>query len=155
MTVFYDIIDKIRDLLIADNDVNTVTYGRFDETALNKHTSYSLSHFVVNDVTYQKTLLISFSLYCMDIINQVSEDLAPTSTGEDFDRVDNLHDVLNTQLAVATRLMEQLRRGDVRDDKYHLEGNPTMIPFQERFEDDVAGWEVTFTIEIPADMTIC
>jgi hypothetical protein len=150
MTVFYDILNKVKELLEADNDVNTVTYGNFDETAMNKHTTYALSHFVVSDVTYNgSTSLVSISLYCMDIINQ-SKDAETTFAGND-----NLHDVLNTQLAVITRLLEQLRRGDVRDDKYHLNGNPSLVPFQERFEDDVAGWECTFVIEIPNDMTIC
>jgi len=150
MTTFYDVLDKIKNLLEADNDVNTVTYGRFDEIAMNKFTTYALSHFVVNDVTYQGSLTVSISLYAMDIINQVKD----TVTNE-FTNDSNLHDVLNTQLAVCTRLLEQLRRGDPYADKYQLVGDASLVPFQERFEDDVAGWECTFTIEMPKSMTIC
>lgn len=151
MTTFYDVLDKIKALLEADNDVNTVSYGRFDEIAMDKYTTYALSHFVVNDVTYQNgAALVSISLYAMDIVNQVKDSLTNEFTGDS-----NLHDVLNTQLAVCYRLLEQLRRGDAREEKYQLDSDATLVPFQERFEDDVAGWECTFTIVMPKLMTIC
>ena len=44
MTGFYDLIDKIKDALIAEPFVNTVTYGSLDDIDLNKQTIFPLSH---------------------------------------------------------------------------------------------------------------
>ena len=67
----------------------------------------------------------------------------------------NEQDVFNTQLAVANRLLELLLRGDLYVDKYQLDGDPSLEPFVDRFENKLAGWTVTFNVLIPNDMTIC
>lgn len=51
--------------------------------------------------------------------------------------------------------MDRLNRGDLRNDNYELMGNPTFEPFTERFENDLAGWALTFDILVRNDMTIC
>ena len=48
-----------------------------------------------------------------------------------------------------------LRRGDLYDELFQLDGQPSCQPFVDRFENDLAGWTVDFTIMIPNGMTIC
>jgi hypothetical protein len=131
-------------MLLEDEGINTVTNGLLDEIAMNKHTSYGLGHFMINSFTMNKTFNVSVTLYLMDIVYDNKE------TDED-----NLDDVLNTTLAIATRFLDRMRRGDVRLEQFALTGSPSLVPFKERFEDDVAGWEITFDIEVPKNMTIC
>ena len=76
-------------------------------------------------------------------------------TIEEFRGNNNEQDVFNTQLAVANRLLELLLRGDLYVNKYQLDGDPTLEPFVDRFENKLAGWTVTFNVLIPNDMTIC
>ena len=68
---------------------------------------------------------------------------------------DNEQDVLNTQLAVIARLMDRLKRGDLRDELYQLNGTPSMQPFTGQMEMLLAGWTVTFDVDIVTDSTIC
>lgn len=147
--MFYSITTKIRELLKADINVNTVMYGELDEVALNKHTTYPLAHFNISNVTRGKANTYDFQLLLMDVLDQSKE------TDKDFIRNNNLHDVLNTQELVGMRLLELLERGDLRTDGFVLSGSPTFTPFIERFMDDVAGWEVTFSVQMPNDMDIC
>ena len=43
-TGFYDVADKLKEILLGDENVNTVTYGDITKVATNKTTIYPLSH---------------------------------------------------------------------------------------------------------------
>jgi hypothetical protein len=154
MQGFYNLSNKIRETLQLDEFVNTVTYGDLMEVDLNKQTIFPLSHFMISGATMQSNVWnFSVSLLCMDLVNE-SKNYADGIPGE-FIGNNNEQDVFNTQLAVANRLLELLLRGDLYVDKYQLDGDPTLEPFVDRFENKLAGWTVTFNVLIPNDMTIC
>jgi hypothetical protein len=154
MQGFYNLSNKIRETLQLDEFVNTVTYGDLMEVDLNKQTIFPLSHFMISGATMQSNVWnFSVSLLCMDLVNE-SKNYADGIPGE-FRGNNNEQDVFNTQLAVANRLLELLLRGDLYVDKYQLDGDPTLEPFVDRFENKLAGWTVTFNVLIPNDMTIC
>ena len=69
----------------------------------------------------------------------------------------NLQDVYNTQLAVVNDLQSHLRRGDLYDsDDLHLGVDVSAEPFQDKFENKLAGWGITLNIELPNnDFSIC
>jgi hypothetical protein len=58
-------------------------------------------------------------------------------------------------LALQTRVINKLQRGDLYTDLYQVEGNVTCEPFVDRFENKLAGWAATFDVVIQNDMTIC
>jgi len=150
MTGFYDLTDKIKDTLQAEPFVNTVTYGSLDDIDLDKQTIFPLSHIIVNNVAVgTKTLRFNISVLSMDIVDESKKE------ADDFVGNDNEQDVLNTQLAIQSRLLALLQRGDLYTDKYQVEGEVTCEPFVDRFENKLAGWAATFDVLIPNDMTIC
>lgn len=154
MQGFYNLTKKIRETLQLDAFVNTVTYGDLMEVDLNKQTIFPLSHFMVSGATMQSNVWnFSISLLCMDLVNE-SKNFANGIPGE-FRGNNNEQDVFNTQLAVANRLLELLLRGDLYVEKYQLDGDASLEPFVDRFENKLAGWTVTFNVMIPNDMTIC
>lgn len=138
----YRIIKEIKDALLEEPFVNTVTEGDIFAVDLNKQTMFPLSHIIMNQVTHQGNVLnFNITILLMDIINQKDTD--------------NRVDIWNTQMLVGTRVMDRLNRGDLRDDFWELTGNPTFEPFTERFENDLAGWALTFDVLVRNDMTIC
>ena len=148
---FYNLTDRLKEELLKDAFVNTVTYGNIFEVDLNKQTIFPLSHFIVNNVLDRdNTLVFSISLLCMDIVDESKED-----TVDEFIGNDNEQDVLNTQLAVANRIGAMLKRGDLYREKYQLDGDISLEPFVDRFENKLAGWTATFNVIIPNDMSIC
>jgi len=151
MKGFYNLTDTLKDALEEDVFVNTVTYGDIFKVDLKKQTVFPLSHFIVNNGTYNGNIwTFNVSLICMDIVDYSKED-----DQDDFVGNDNEQDVLNTQLAVINRLLERLRRGDLRDNLYQLNGSPSVEAFTDRFDNLLAGWTVTFDVDIANDMTIC
>jgi len=154
MQGFYNLSNKIRETLQLDQFVNTVTYGDIFEVDLNKQTIFPLSHCMVNNATMQSNVWnFNISLLCMDIVDE-SKNFAE-GIPDEFRGNNNEQDVFNTQLAVANRLLELLLRGELYVDKYQLDGNPSLEPFVDRFDNKLAGWTVTFNVLIPNDMTIC
>lgn len=154
MQGFYNLTNKIRETLQLDAFVNTVTYGDIFEVDLNKQTIFPLSHIMVSSATMQSNVWnFSVSVLCMDIVDESKE--FPEGIPADFRGTSNEQDVLNTQMAVANRLLELLLRGDLYVEKYQLEGNPQLEFFVDRFENKLAGVTATFNVLVPNDMTIC
>lgn len=151
MTGFYNVLEQIKDALNAEPFVNTITYGNIDDVDLSKQSIFPLSHIIVNNTTVQeKTLTFSISILAMDIV-----DISKQESTDIFRGNDNEQDVLNTQLALLTRISALLKRGTLYSDKYQLDGDVTCEPFVDRFENKLAGWTGTFTIVVQNDMTIC
>ena len=148
---FYNLTEELKDALNEDVFVNTVSYGDIFKVDLKKQTIFPLSHFIVNNGTYVGNIwTFNVSLICMDVVDYSKEE-----DENDFVGNDNEQDVLNTQLAVINRLLERLRRGDLRDNLYQLNGSPSVEAFTDRFDNLLAGWTVTFDVDIVNDMTIC
>jgi|TARA_B100000519_G_C14084574_1_gene363239 hypothetical protein len=148
---FYLLTETIKTNLLADENVNTVTTGDITKIDLSKQTIYPLSHIIINNVSQEDQVLrFNISVFCMDIV-----DVSKEETTDIFRGNDNEHDVLNTQLAVANKLIETLRSGDLYTTKYQLDGVVSCEPFYDRFENEVAGWVATMDILIPNDINIC
>ena len=151
MTGFYNLTDKIKDTLVAEPFVNTVTYGSLDDVDLNKQTIFPLSHLIVNNCNVaNNTLTFNISVLSMDVVDESKAEVEDEFVGND-----NEQDVLNTQLAVLNRLIATLQRGDVYTDKYQVIGAVGCEPFVDRFENKLAGWVATFDVVVENDMTIC
>ena len=148
---FYQITTTIKDNLLNDENVNTVTTGDITKIDLSKQTIYPLSHILVNNVSQEDQVLrFNISVFCMDVVDVSKDETTDTFVGNN-----NEHDVLNTQLAVINKLIETLRSGTLYQSKYQLDGVVSCEPFYDRFENEVAGWVGTMDILIDNDINIC
>ncbi len=151
ITAFYTILDTIKDKLLDDINVNTVTTGDITDIDLSKQTIFPLSHIIINNVTPQEQVLsFNITIMSMDIVDINKENKTDLFTGNN-----NEHDVLNSQLAVLNRLIVLLRGGTLYRDRYQLDGDPSCEPFYERFENQLAGWACTMDILIENNVSNC
>ena len=86
----------------------------------------------------------------MDIV-----DISKKQTTDIFTGNDNEQDVFNTQIALITRVVNKLQRGDLYSNLYQVEGEVSCEPFVDRFENKLAGWVATLDVLVQNDMTIC
>lgn len=148
---FYLLTETIKDTLLNDINVNTVTTGDITEVDLNKQTIFPLSHMIVNNVTSSENVLtFNISILSMDIVDQSKETVTDIFLGNN-----NEQDVLNTQLSVLNKLVQKLRIGQLYTEKYQVLGDVTLEPFMDRFESQVAGWTATFDVIIQNDINVC
>jgi hypothetical protein len=142
----YDILDKIKSILDANDQINTVTYGDIFEVDLNKQSIYPLAHIMLGNATLTDHIIEhTVTVLCMDIVDVSKAD--QRDEAEPFYGIDNEQDVLNTQLYVMNDLIQNLKKGDPHLDAFHLVGDPTCEPFSDRFENTLAGWGVDLTIQ--------
>ena len=151
MKGFYQVTETIKNQLLSDVNVNNVTTGDITKIDLSKQTMFPLSHIIVNNVNNEDNVLrFSLSVLSMDIV-----DVSKEATVDIFIGNDNEQDILNTQLAVLNKLTQVLRGGTLHQDLYQLDGTPNLEPFYDRFENELAGWAMTFDVLVNNDINIC
>ena len=148
---YYLLTQTIKDALLGDINVNTVTEGDLFDVDLSKQSIFPLSHLIINSVTAQESVLrFNISILSMDIVDESKEPTTDIFIGNN-----NEQDVLNTQLAVLNKLIQTLRRGDLYNSNIELDGDASLEPFVDRFENKVAGWTATFDVFVNNDIEIC
>jgi len=148
---YYQLTSTIEDQLLLDVNNNTVSIGDISDVNLNKQDIFPLAHIIVNSVSVEEQVLrFSITVLACDIVDQTKDLTTNRFTGNT-----NEQDILNTQLAVLNRLIQRLRMGQLHQDKYQLEGNPSLEPFMDRFENQLAGWSASMDILIYNDIYIC
>ena len=148
---FYLLTEAIENALLNDVNVNTVTTGNIYDIDLKKQSIFPLCHIIINNVSANESVLVfNVSVLSMDIVDESKEETTDIFRGNN-----NEQDVLNTQLAVLNSLVQELRKGNLYNDKYQLDGNANCEPFYERFENKLAGWTATFDVFVNNDITIC
>ena len=148
---FYLLTETIKDQLLGDVNVNSVTTGDIYDIDLAKQSIFPLSHIIINSVsTQEQTLTFNISVLSMDIVDESKE-----ATTDIFRGNNNEQDILNTQLAVLNKLVMVLRKGTLYTNQYQLDGDATLEPFYERFDNRLAGWSATFDVFVKNDIDIC
>jgi hypothetical protein len=148
---FYQLTETIKEELLQDVNVNTVTTGDITDVNLSKQDIFPLGHIIINSVVVnEQTLDFNISILACDIVN---ESKLPTE--DIFVGNNDVQNILNTQLAVLNRLIQRLRMGQLHTDMYQLSGSPSLNPFYDRFENQLAGWTATMDIQIYNDIYIC
>ena len=148
---YYQLTSTIEEQLRGTEFTNTVSIGDISKVNLNKQDIFPLAHMIVNSVTTEEQVLrFDISILACDIVDK-SKDI----TTDRFTGNDNEQDILNTQLLVLNKLIQKLRMGSLHTDMYQLDGNPTLTPFSDRFENELAGWTADITILIYNDIYIC
>lgn len=151
MNGFYRVIDTIKDTLSADPNCNTVTYGDITDIDLSKQTIFPLSHIIVNGATSGENIMtFNISVLAMDVVDQSKDEVTDIFRGNN-----NEQDVFNTQLTVLNKLIQKLRIGSLYEEKYQVDGDVSLEPFVDRFENEIAGWTATFDVIIPNDVNVC
>lgn len=148
MKTYYDITKALYNHLQSDTDINTVVIGNLDEIDMGKQTMFPLSHIVINNASFPRMGLTRFSILVevMDIVDIEKNSLSELDADERWKGVDNKQDIFNTQLAVIEKLIKALENG--LDIDLDLVDRGTAEPFEAKAENLLAGWDITFTVDI-------
>jgi len=148
---FFLMLETIKNTLLQDKNVSSVTYGDLTDVDLSKQTIFPLSHIIVNNATNDsQTMTFNITVLCMDVV-----DIQKSEPVDIFQRNNNEHFILNSQLAVTNRLYQLLHNGQLRLDGYQVDGEAQCEPFVDRFSNNLAGWAVTFDLMVKNDLYIC
>ena len=151
MKSFYKVIDSIQTVVGAEPFNNTVTFGDISEIDLKKQSLFPLAHVMVNNMNIeQQHVSFNVTLFLMDLVDVSKEPDTTLFLGND-----NTQDVLNTQAALATRVIRVLQKSNLYKQDFEILGTASCEPFTERFDNALAGWAVTFDVNAKDEMTYC
>ena len=147
---YYILLETLKNSLLQNVNVNTVTTGDISEIDLSKQTIYPLSHIIVNNATNSgQVMTFNVTVLCMDKVNQLkTEQVNPFNNEAE-------HTVLNTQLAVSNKLYKDLYSGQLRLDGYQVDEDASIEFFFDRFENILAGVAMTLNIQLNNDLNVC
>jgi hypothetical protein len=140
---YFKILDTLRAQLQATNLISTITDGQISDIDLAKQTIFPLAHIIINSASIEgKMQRFSVTVLAMDILDSKEKyDLEPS--------------IMNAMLQALNRVHDIMKRGDLNPDYIMMDGDATLEPFTDRFENKLAGWAMTFDVIMPSDMTIC
>lgn len=151
MNGYYYVVNTLKDYLKSNDFINTVSIGDIFNVDLSKQTIFPLAHIIVNNAQLsESTTSLNISILFMDLVDESKSEVTDIWQGND-----NEQDVLNTQLALASKLTADLVRGYLYSNLIQVTSSPSAEPFVDRFENKIAGWTLTFDVIIPNDMTLC
>ena len=147
---YNNVIDTIKCVGEQHLQIQKVTTGDIWEIDLEKNTEFPLFHINPVNVSLaarQKTF--NFQLFMMDLVE-------PNESNE--------QEVLSDMLEIMTDIVGLFKHSELlytydtthgEEPRYFVDDDFTCEPFTERFENRLAGWAVTFTINTKTEMTIC
>tara|TARA_R100001460_G_scaffold92323_1_gene134173 strand:- start:315 stop:770 length:456 start_codon:yes stop_codon:yes gene_type:complete len=151
MKSFYNVIDKVREVVSSEPFNNELTFGDIADIDLKKQSLFPLAHVMINNATISNNYVtLNITIFFMDLVDVSNEQVTNLYRGND-----NRQDILNTQFALATRVMRVMQKSDLYRNEFELINDANCEPFTERFDNMLAGWAVTFDIGTKTDMTYC
>ena len=146
---YNNLIDTLKELGSKHHQINTTTVGDIFDIDLEKNTLYPLMHInPVNVTTGRVGLTYNFQIFIMDMVDT-----------DDANEQDVYNDVLQTCIDIISifrnsKWQSQLTL-DIEAAVYFTEGDYTLEPFTERFDQAVTGWVFQLPIKVQNDFQSC
>jgi hypothetical protein len=159
---FNNAINTLKQLGDRHEQISTTTTGDIWKIDMDNETLFPLFHInPVNVTTGQSSLTYNFQLFVMDAVtereNWTEENL------QSADYLSNEQEVASSCLQVCVDIISMFRHSkwqgagelDIDAPVYFTEGEYTLEPFQERFDNLLTGWVFSIGIVVQNDFQSC
>jgi len=155
-------INTLKSLGSEHEQIATTTTGDIYDIDLEKNTLFPLFHInPVNVSTGQSSLTYNFQLFVMDVVGE-RENWTEANI-QSADRLSNEQEVLSSCLQICVDIIGIMRHSkwqgagelDIDDPVYFTEGEYTIEPFTERFDNLLTGWVFSIGIVVQNDFQTC
>lgn len=152
MIAYLELTEALKSHLLSDEDINHVVIGDISQIDIKKQTMFPLGHLLIGSAGFVRGVVnFSVTVSVMDIVDINKED---PITGQEEWRT-NKEYVKNTMLAVLENLHKEITNGDLGGAAWEFVGDSTAEPFEDRFENLLTGWSMTFDVVIPNTVQNC
>ena len=155
-------IDTLKSLGAEHEQIATTTTGDIYKIDLNNETLFPLFHInPVNVTTGQSELIYNFQLFVMDAVGEKENWTEANFQSADY--LSNEQEVMSSCLQICVDIISMMRHSkwqgagelDIDDPVYFTDGEYTLEPFQERFDNLLTGWVFTIGIVVQNDFQAC
>ena len=160
---FNNAIDTLKQLGVEHKQINTTTTGDIWKIDMDE-TLFPLFHInPVNVTTGQSSLTYNFQLFVMDAVTERENWTEDNFQSADY--LSNEQEVQSSCLQICTDIIGMFRHSkwqsadlttlDIDEPVYFAEGEYTLDPFQERFDNLLTGWVFQIGIVVENDFQTC
>ena len=160
---YNNVINTLLRLGEYHEQISTTSVGDIFDINLEKMEEFVLMHInPVNVTTGDFGLTYNFQIFICDL---VSEDANWTATNiQSANNLSNEQEVLSETLQISVDIISLLRHSlqqsaagvnDINDPLYFGEGQQTLDPFTERFDNLLTGWVFSISVLVANDFDAC
>ena len=161
---FSNAIDTLKQLGIEHKQINTTTTGDIWKIDMN-NTLFPLFHInPVNVTTGLSSLQYNFQLFVMDAVTERENWTEANFQSADY--LSNEQEVMSSCLQICTDIIGMFRHSkwqsansdgtqDINEPVYFTQGEYTLEPFQERFDNLLTGFVFSIGIVVENDFQTC
>ena len=159
---YNNVIDTLKELGAVHDQITTTTTGDIYDIDLSKNTLFPLFHInPVNVSTGPSELTYNFQLFVMDLVSQKANWTA--SNFQSANNLSNEQEVLSQCLQICLDIIGMMRHSkwqgqgtlDIDAPVYFTDGEFTLEPFTERFDNLLTGWVFSIGIVVQNDFQTC
>ena len=146
---YFNLLETLKQLGSKHHNINTTTSGDIFDIDLMKNTLYPLMHLnPINVTTGRVGLTYNFQIFIMDLVDT-----------DNANEEEVYSDVLQTCVDIISifrnsKWQAQLSL-DINTPVYFAEGDYTLEPFTERFDQELTGWVFTIGILVENNFQTC
>ena len=158
-------INTLKSLGEQHHQITTTTTGDIFKIDLSNNTLFPLFHInPVNVTTGQSELIYNFQLFVMDAVTE--KENWTEANFQSADDLSNEQEVMSSCLQICVDIISMMRHSkwqsaetdgtqDIDAPVYFTDGEYTLEPFQERFDNLLTGWVFTIGIVVENDFQTC
>jgi putative methionine-R-sulfoxide reductase with GAF domain len=155
-------IDTLKQLGAEHEQISTTTTGDIWKIDLAKNTKFPLFHInPINVTTGQSTLTYNFQLFVMDSVTEKENWTEANIQSANY--LSNEQEVMSSCLQICVDIIGMMRHSkwqgagelDINEPVYFTEGEYTLEPFQERFDNLLTGFVFSIGIVVQNDFQTC
>ena len=160
---YNNVINTLKNIGENHHQINTVTTGDIFDIDLSKNTLFTLMHInPVNVTTGDFGLTYNFQIFIADLVSE-KEDWTE-ATIQSANNLSNEQEVLSETLQISVDIISMLRHSltqstrlvsDINEALYFAEGQQTLEPFTERFDNLLTGWVFSLGVLVANDFDAC
>lgn len=136
--------DRLKTELEGNPLINTVSIGDVTEVDLDKASLFPLAHLNISTGTIgSATSTVNIQIMFLDIVDETQE-----TKSDNWYKNSNEIYVQNSMLAAATKVSQELLRGDLYRDLFQVEESITAEFVSERFQNMLSGVVIDLTVTI-------
>ena len=159
---YNNVIDTLKQLGIEHDQITTTTTGDIYDIDLSVNTLFPLFHInPVSVTTSASELTYNFQLFVMDAVSQ--KDNWTEANLQSANNLSNEQEVLSSCLQICVDIIGIMRHSkwqsagglDIDDVIYFTDGEFSLEPFTERFDNLLTGWVFSIGIVVQNDFQSC
>jgi DNA-binding ferritin-like protein len=160
---YNNVINTLKNLGDSHEQIATVTTGDIFDINLEKMEKFALMHInPVNVTTGDFGLTYNFQIFICDLVSEKADWTAANI--QSANNLSNEQEVLSETLQISVDIISMLRHAtqqseqevdDINAPIYFAEGQQTLEPFTERFDNLLTGWVFSLSVLVANDFQSC